>query len=198
MGRVIRVGWAVCLIGAGCATAPPIDNPVLAGAAVENPVLVSPGAPTPAAYQEVFGKCVQIVGEYFDIVTPCNPYTGEILTRPRLAPGYEQFWKAGNPDPRTRLLATLQSLRHVATVKIVAGERGGYFVYVQVDLELEDLPRPTSDRTGGVDFEAFPTVARPWDVVNRDVSTDVTSAWFKVGRDYALEQELLRRIRKGE
>src|SRR5439155_14223399 len=46
MGMGIRVGWATCLLAAGCATAPPLDNPVLVRSrdeAIENPVLVSPG-----------------------------------------------------------------------------------------------------------------------------------------------------------
>src|SRR5581483_459436 len=150
MGRRWGLAWA--LLAAGCATAPPLDNPVPVSARtptgpVENPVLVSPGLPTPEAYKEVFEKTASILGEYFDLYPP-NPYDGRILTKPRIAPGYEQFWVPGNPDPRGRLLATLQTIRQTARVEIRAGERGGYLVYVEVVKELEDLARPTQVRIG--------------------------------------------------
>jgi hypothetical protein len=200
MGRGIRVGWLICLLGAGCATAPPVENPLLAGSrtgGIENPVLVSPGMPTGTAYMEVFEKAVEILSEYFDLLPP-NPTAGQIVTKPRTAPGYDQFWRTGNPDPRTRLLATLQSMRQTATIEIRAGEHGGYLVYVVVDLELEDLAKPTQARIGIPVFETGPTVARPYDIVNPDVSTDIKSmSWFKVGRDYAMEQLILSRIRNG-
>src|SRR5437763_6415227 len=98
---------------AGCATTPPLDNPVLvrrAADGIENPVLVSPGAPTGLSYREVFEKCVDVVDDYFEIVS-ANPYEGRIITKPRVAPGYEEVWKPGNPDPRSRLMATLQTIR---------------------------------------------------------------------------------------
>jgi len=163
---------------------------------IENPVLVSPGVPTQEAYQEVFEKVKDIVGDYFDLDRP-NPTAGTIATRPRIAPGYEQFWKPGNPDPRGRLLATFQTIRQSASVTITSGERGGFLVTVVVDRELEDLARPSQARIGNAVFQENPTVARPFDVVNQDLSTEASQSWFKVGRDYALEQLILSRIRKG-
>ena len=192
--------WVICILGGGCATAPPLDNPVLAGTQtgmIENPVMVSPGIPTPSAYQEVFEKAVDIVGEYFELRNP-NPVAAKFVSLPRIAPGYEQFWKPGNPDPRGRLLATFQTIRQVATVEISVGEHGGFLIHVIVDRELEDLSRPSQARIGNAIFQENPTVARPFDVVNQDISSDPAGeVWFKVGRDYALEQEILSRIRKG-
>ena len=78
----------------------------------------------------------------------------QIITKPRIAPGYEQFWKPGNPDPRGRLLATFQTIRQTAVAEIRAGERGGYLVYVVVEKELEDLAKPTQARIGGAVFQA--------------------------------------------
>ena len=185
---------AVCLLGAGCATTPPLDNPLLVRpgpAGIENPVLVSPGVPTAEAYREVFEKTVDILDDYFDLLPP-DPYDGRIVSRPRIAPGFEQFWKPGNPDAR-RLLATFQTIRQTATAEIRAGERGGYLVYVVVDRELEDLSRPTQARIGNAIFQDAPTVDRQLEVVGGETSAD--HAWFKVGRDYALEQQILERIR---
>jgi hypothetical protein len=140
----------------------------------------------------VFEKTIDVLSTYFDLLPP-NPYDGRIVSRPRIAPGFEQFWKQGNPDPRTRLLSTFQTIRQTATAEIRAGERGGYLVYIVVDKELEDLARPSSARQGAAVFQEAPTVDRRFDVVGSDTEPD--SSWFKIGRDYALEQQILRRIR---
>jgi hypothetical protein len=176
-----------------------VDNPLLAGlqsSCVENPVLVSPGIPTPASYQEVFEKAVDILSEYFDLETP-KPDAGQIIAKPRIAPGYEQFWKSGNPDPNARLLATLQTIRQSARIDIRPGEHGGFLVFVIVERELEDLARPTQSRAGIAVFQEAATVARPFDVVTTDRSRDEILYWFKIGRDVALEQLILTRIRNG-
>lgn len=194
------VGGMLILLCSGCATAPPLDNPmplampVLAEQApVENPVLVSPGMPTPEAYREVFERVVDILSDYFELLPP-NPYDGRIVSRPRIAPGYEQFWKRGNPDPRGRLLATFQTVRQRAVAEIRAGERGGYWVSVIVERELEDLARPTQARIGNPVFQESPTVERRLEVVSPEMSPE--PGWFAIGRDYALEQQILRRIRQ--
>ncbi len=189
------MGCGLPLALAGCLSAPPVDNPALVrgGDGIENPVLVSPGQPTAASYREVFEKVVDVLAEYFDLQTP-NPYDGRIVSKPRVAPGYEQFLKRGNPDPRQRLFATFQTVRQTATVEIRAGERGGYLVYVVVEKELEDLARPSLARTGGAVFQEAPTVDRQVEIVGPD--TTGNQQWFKVGRDYAFEQQILRRIRQ--
>jgi hypothetical protein len=198
MGRGLPYpALAYLLLAAGCATAPPLDNPVAVGlgaAEVENPILVSPGMPTAAAYQEVFETTIDILDDYFELLPP-DPYDGRIVTKPRIAPGYEQFWKSGNPDARGRLLATFQTIRQTATAEIRAGDRGGYLVFVIVERELEDLAQPTLARAGGAVFQESPTVDRQLQVVGPDSSAD--QGWFKIGRDYALEQQILRRIRRG-
>lgn len=193
-------GWLIgsWLIGAatGCLSTPPMDNPLFVrgtSECIENPVLVSPGQPTGQSYREVFERCVDILDDYFELETP-NPYEGRITTKPRIAPGYEQFWKPGNPDPRQRLLATFQSVRQIATIEIRTGERGGYLVYVVVERELEDVPRPSQTTLGDAVFQELPTVAREVEVVPSGATGDMT--WFKIGRDFAFEQEILRRIRR--
>lgn len=185
---------AAALGPVGCATAPPLDNPLpVRRVEIENPVLVSPGQPTAASYREVFEKVIEVLDDYFELQTP-NPYEGRVVSKPRVAPGYEQFWKAGNPDPRQRLLATFQSIRQTATVEVRAGERGGYLVYVVVDKELEDVPRPSRATIGNAVFQEAPTVDRQVEVVTPETAGN--RAWIRIGRDYAFEQEILRRIRQ--
>jgi hypothetical protein len=196
MTRLIRLAWvvAVGLVG-GCASAPPLDNPVLirkTADGCENPVLVSPGAPTGPSYQEVFEKTIDILDDYW-VIKSADPYDGRIVTIPRIAPGYEQPWKAGNPDPRERLLSTFQTTRQTAVVTFRTGERGGYLVYVEVLKDLEDVPKP--GRATVAVFQESPTVDRQLDVVG--APTPGGRAWFVIGRDYAMEQLLLQRIREG-
>jgi len=196
MGTRLRQGWLLGILVTGCATAPPLDNPgpVIRGPAVgiENPILVSPGVPTASSYHEVFEKTIDVLDDYFELLPP-NPYDGRIVSLPRIAPGFEQIWKRGNPEPRGRLLATFQTIRQTVTAEIRAGERGGYLVYVVVDKELEDLARPAQVRAGAAVFQDTPSVDRQFDVVSPDAAT--AQGWYKIGRDYALEQQILRRIR---
>jgi hypothetical protein len=196
MARRLWLGWGAALSVTGCATAPPLDNPVQIrkpADGAENPALVSPGLPTGVSYREVFEKTIDVLDDYFEILS-ANPYDGRIITKPRIAPGYEQVWKGGNPDPRERLLATLQTIRQTATAEIRTGERGGYLVYVVVEKELEDLPRPTRATAGTAVFLEATTVERQLGVVGPEAAT--TGGWFKVGRDFAFEQQILRRIRE--
>lgn len=198
MARAMRLGWAFAVGTAGCVSSPPLDNPVTIQAApiaesIENPVLVSPGAPSALSYREVFEQCLDVTDDYFEILS-ANPYEGRIVTKPRIAPGYEQIWKEGNPDPRSRLLATLQTIRQTAVVEIRTGERGGYLVYVLVEKELEDLAMPSRQRVGAV-FQEAPTVDRHLEVVGPSTVSPATQSWFRIGRDYALEQQMLHRIR---
>jgi hypothetical protein len=196
MTRGGRLVWVVAVGMAGCATAPPADNPTPVRAAAadgcENPVLVSPGQPTAVSYREVFEKCIEVVDDYFEIVS-ANPYAGQIVTAPRIAPGYEQVWKGGNPDPRERLLATFQTIRQTGVVTIRTGERGGYLVEVLVEKELEDLARPSRQTVGAV-FQEAPTVDRQLEVVPAAALSPAGTTWFRVGRDFALEQQILRRV----
>lgn len=198
MGAQLRIA-ALLGVGAlgGCATAPPLDNPVLvreSADCIENPVLVSPGTPTGASYREVFERCIDVINDHFEIVD-ANPYQGRIVTKPRIAPGYEQFWKGGNPDPRSRLLATLQTVRQTAVIEVRTGERGGYFVQVTVQKEQEDLPRPVRQYMGAAVFQEAPTVDRQVEVVGEPSLAGNGRNWYPIGRDFALEQAILQRIR---
>lgn len=197
MARSLGLGLAAALgaSASGCMSTPPLDNPVpirQTSDCTENPILVSPGVPTTNSYKEVFEKCIDVLDDYFEI-REANAYAGRIVAYPRIAPGFEQPWKAGNPDARERLLATFQTIRQTAVIEIRTGERGGYLVYVEVTKELEDLPRPVLARIGNAVFQETPTVERQVEVVGPATSPERT--WFKVGRDFAFEQMLLQRIR---
>lgn len=198
MGRLVRAGWiGLCAMAglSGCASVAPLENPVLIipnDCSAENPVAVQTGLPTPEGYREVYDRVLDALDDYFE-VKPASRYSGQIETLPRVAPGYEQPWRPGSPNPRERLLATYQTIRHYAIVQIWAGERGGYRVYVEVYKELEDLNRPAAARSGAAAFQEAPTVDRRVEVVATQVKD---STWIPVGREPALEQAILRKIQQ--
>lgn len=200
MGRIIRravgAGGALTVGLAGCAAVPPQDNPALvhpSNCEVENPVLLAPGLPTPDGYADIYERILDALDDYFEI-KPGSRYAGQIETLPRVAPGYEQPWKPGSPDRRERLLATFQSIRHTAVVRVSAGERGGYRVHVEVTKEMEDLGQPAAAVTGPAIFRNAPAVEPRAEVVS--AVAPVNRQWFPVGRDYGLEQVILRKIQE--
>jgi hypothetical protein len=179
----------------GCVTlysGPLTENPVFVRPDptihVENPIFVPQG---PWYYNAVFDKVVGIVEDYFEIATT-NRYAGTIRTYPRIAPGLEQPWKSGNPDLYDRLLATLQTIRHRAEIRIEPAKDGGYFLEVVVYRELEDAPRPIRALSGSASFQAQATVERQFEVIDPTV---YEAGWVPLGRNTALEQLILQRIK---
>ena len=192
------LGKALLLFATGCASGPQADNPVWlrpGAQAIENPILIAPGEPKPFAYAEEFEKILDVLDDYF-VIAYANRYDGRIETHPLIAPGFEQPWKPGSPDPGERLLATLQTIRYRCIVLIRAAEPGGYLVQVTVLKELEDKRQPDRALPGGASFRDVPTVERQFEVVDPLVPKDASGIWIPKGRECALEQEILQRIRK--
>jgi hypothetical protein len=158
---------------------------------------VSSDQPTPEGYAEVYERALDALDDYFNIV-PSSRYSGVIQTYPRVAPGYEQPWKPSTLSSRERWLATFQSIRHTATVRILAGERGGFRVNVEVYKELEDLPRPILAASTAAVFRDAASVNRQAEVIGGP--TSVEPQWIPAGpyphRDYAFEQAILRKIER--
>jgi hypothetical protein len=197
MGKLVRAGWCGLVALGGCSSIPPLDNPTLvrpSDCEVENPVVVAPGLPTPEGYRDVYDRVLEVLNDYF-VIKPGSRYSGQIETLPRIAPGYEQFWRPGSPDPRERLLATLQTVRHYAIVQIWAGERGGYRVYVEVYKEVEDNSNPVGARSGVAIFQEAPSVDRRVEVVAPEARDE---KWIPAGREPAFEQVLLRKIQQSQ
>ena len=198
--RVRRSGWlaAGALAAAGgCASVPPVDNPVVVRPATPDPPGTADqpsGRPGCAGYDEVYERALDALDDYFEIV-PGSRYAREIRTYPRVAPGYEQPWKTGSPDPYERWLATFQSIRHFAVVRIDEADRG-YRVTVEVYKELETVPLPIQPLGGPAAFRAAPLADR-----TSDTLTGLATAEYQWGpagphphRDFAFEQAILLKI----
>lgn len=197
MGRKLAMAWsglaAACLGGCYCLGSGPLtENPVYVRpdpcVTVENPVFLPHG---PLSYNAVFDKVIDIVDDYFEIAST-NRYGGEIHTFPRIAPGLEQPWRPGNPAMYDRVLATLQTIRNRADIRIEPAKDGGYFVDVVVFKELEDLRQPLRSTAGSASFRDMPTVERQFEVIDPSV---FDNNWIPLGRNCPLEQLILQRIK---
>jgi hypothetical protein len=195
MRRTLLRAWtgAVLLLAGGCATGPLLDNPLPlrpdAGPRVENPVYIPLGPP---AYNTVYEKTLDILVKYFPIKYE-NRYGGYIETHPRIEPGFERYLVAGSPGLRERLLATLQSIRHFAIVRIQVADDGGFWVDVKVYRELEDVPRPDHATAGAAVFRNDVSVERQFEVLE---PSSGESNWIPIGEDVPLEQEILRQLKE--
>jgi hypothetical protein len=200
-----RIRGAACaaVVGltTGCASIPPLDNPVLVrpGVSAENPAPPSTtDLPTAEGYADVYERALDALDDYFDII-PGSRYSGVIQTQPRVAPGYEQPWKPSTPNPSERWIATFQTLRHYATVRIVAAERGGFRVYVEVYKELENAGSPTLAASSAPVFRDAAVINRQAEVIAGPAAV-AGGQWIPAGeaphRDYAFEQAILRKIQR--
>src|SRR5215468_6990355 len=195
MRRKLWSVWMAALpaMMAGCMSGPLVENPMFVpfdpSVTVENPVYVPGG---PSAYHAVFEKAYDAMTDSFEIAFSSR-WDGRIETFPRIAPGYEQWWKPGSPDPEQRLLATLQTIRHRAFLQIEPANDGGYFISVKVFKELEDLPRPVRATAGAASFRSDNTVERQFEVIDPTV---FESQWIPIGEDFKFEQMILQRIKK--
>jgi len=168
-------------VGAGGAA------PIRDTGAEGNPLYLPVGPPS---YGLVFDKALDTLDDVFDIAY-ANRYDGRIETFPRVAPGLFQPWKHGNMNPKDRIHASLQSLRHRGVLTILAADDGGYFVDLKIYKELEDLPAPARTLGAAAAFRSSSTIERQYDVVDPNVF-DIN--WIPVGRDIEFEQFLLRKL----
>ncbi|MCY2937112.1 MAG: hypothetical protein NTV55_01985 [Planctomycetota bacterium] len=181
----------------GCATGPLQDNPLPLGPAGVAPIQEAnkEGNPLylpvgPPSYGLVFDKSLDTLDDVFDIAY-ANRYDGRIETFPRVAPGLFQPWKHGNMNPRDRIHATCQSLRHRGVLTILAADDGGFFVDLKIYKELENLAAPARTTGAAAAFRSSTTVERNYDVIDPLV---IDSGWIPLGRDTEFEQFLLRKL----
>lgn len=181
---------------------------VPAGAAVA-PVatLGDPGAPAASVIhvpvadrQWAWEQIVDVVDDYFRVEQERQvQVVGQVLTEGRI----DTFPQVGatvvephRPDSvgrYNRWESTFQTIRRRATLRIIP-DQSGYLVDVAVEKELEDLPQPERATAGMASFrnDGSLTSVRD-DVVSR---TRLSPYWVPLGRDPALEQQMLREIQE--
>lgn len=182
------------LAASGCTVTPPVTNPAWQTTNVlhDNPALL-PVADPELAWEAV----VDVVDDYFKIEReePArmvgNVATqGRLDTFPTIGSTLFEPWHGDSVGPYERLESTLQSIRRYARVRVIPA-RGGYLVDVAVFKELEDVVRPAHSTAGAATFRYDSSLTR---VVNPVGEQEIHKGWIPMGRDTALEQQIVEQL----
>ncbi len=159
---------------------------------IENPLSV------PALDEDyLWGQVVDTIDDYFKIeredrvrVVGGVVSEGRIETFPETGSGYLEPWRRDSTRGPEKLLASLQSIRRRALVRVAPGP-DGYLIFVTVLKELEDVSRPEFSTIGGSAQRHDGTLVRTNPVRGAHA---VTLGWIQIGRDPSLEQQILFEI----
>jgi hypothetical protein len=147
--------------------------------------------------QQVWETVVDVTDDYFqiereepvrvigDVVTE-----GRLDTFPKVGSTWLEPWQLDSASPYERLESTLQSIRRQAVVRVIPSQRG-YMVNVFVFKELEDVTQPERATAGAATFRHDSSLTR---VVNPGSEQPINEGWIGLGRDPALEQQILADI----
>lgn len=148
----------------------------------------------------VWDQVVDVVDDYFRIQREERvKLVGDLLTEgridtyPRSGSTIFEPWNNDTVTPYERWESTLQSIRRIALVRVVPTE-GGFLVEVQVIKELEDVPRPESGAVSVHNSQALRNDDALRRVANPTAGQQPTLGWIDLGRDAALEQQMLAEI----
>jgi hypothetical protein len=159
---------------------------------IANPMLVPIRDP-----EYVWDKLLDVIDDHFVIEREERArWVGDVLvegyleTRPLSGATLLEPWHHDSVTPYDRWESTLQTIRRRAIVRVIP-DAAGYLVEVAVLKELEDLPRPQHASAGGSTFRYDESLER-----YREPATDQIGprGWIPLGRDVALEQQLLDRF----
>lgn len=163
-------------------------------ALVPNPLKV----PVPN-HDYAWDQIVDVVSDYFPIQSEQRVLlTGASWTEGRIETPYQSGATIFEPHRKDTVgtfnhwKSTLQTIRRRAVVRVLP-QADGYLVDLRVDKELEDLAQPEQSTAGAATFRndnSLPAVGR--EEVNRFQSSPY---WISLGRDVALEQQMLTDIR---
>ncbi|RUL88479.1 hypothetical protein [Tautonia sociabilis] len=143
------------------------------------------------SFDAAWDATVHALDEDFEIDEE-NRLARRISTFPETAATIVEPWRRDSIGLRQRLEATLQTYRRFAIARVEPVE-GGFEIDVEVWKELEFLDRP--ERATGAQA-AFPQdyqINRSREVIG-PVAPPL--GWLPKGRDFALEQRILRRIER--
>ena len=182
-----------------------------------------PVAPTPPAAVKssvvippldaefVWNRLVDVADDYFKVAAEQRvvfangvPTEGRIDTFPQTGATLLEPWRPDSVGFRERLESTLQSIRRVATIRLMP-DPAGWKIDVVVNKELENLRRPMRATTGGASFRnddslyrygtPLPTLGQQVGDQPRPVAAPTPNiGWIPLGRDPLLEQRMLTKL----
>ena len=114
---------------------------------------------------------------------------GRLDTKPSIVGGSTEPWRKNSAPCGEKCFATLQTVRSYAIVRVVP-EGDGFFIYLSVYEEIEDMPRPMG-ATIGVDMRYDDDMSK----LTQDVGVRRRSkGWIPIGRNAEQESRMLKEI----
>lgn len=172
-------------------------DPNARAAGLANGVLPNPLSVAISDREFFWNQLVDTVDDYFDIRTEQQIHLfgnvqteGIIETVPITGATAFEPWRWDSTPGFERWHSTLQSVRRRAKVR-VQPQGGTYLVAVIVEKALEDVDRPAQGTPGSAVPRHDGSLLRLQDQVGRQSKT---LGWIPMGRDLALEQEILREL----
>lgn len=175
---VLLAGIAAAAAASGCASV---------GAPAGNPVFIGERHPE-AAWE----KTVDAIHDFKFPILRESKLDGVIETDYVVGSGVFEPWNRDSVGWDNRLESTFQSIRRKALITVRPARNGGHLVSIEVYKELEDLRAPAANTAGGATFQVNQPLQRDLNLV---VGQAAPSGWVALGRDYALEQAMLKRVR---
>lgn len=144
-------------------------------------------------------QIVDVVDDYFRIERERQvQIVGDVITEGRIDSFPEVSSTIVEPHRRdtvgryNRWESTFQTIRRRAAVRVIP-DAAGYMVDVTVEKDLEDLPRPEHSTAGAAVFRFDNSLPSPGETVSR---TRLAGSWIQLGRDPALERQILADIQE--
>lgn len=188
----------------GCAGVPSEQPPQFTvgtyNDAAPNPLFVQTADP-----DYLWNAVVDVVDNYFEIKfeTPIRVFEretengerfmsraeGRIDTKPTIASGVLEPWRKDSVTCEDRWLATFQTIRRSAVVRVVP-DAGGYLIYLSVYNEIEDMKTAMGATIGfnQLYVDDFSHLTQP---IGERVAS---KGWIPMGRDANLEKRMLEEI----
>ena len=207
MRVVLHLFASVCLAAfVGChwvGTA--VESPPLGLAGTPGPLLgadqmIANPLQVPVNDSEFFwNQLVDTVDDYFEIrreqraeLTNGVPFEGSIETQYLPGATVLEPWRWDSVSDFELAQSTFQSIRRRAVVRVIPVGNGTYGVNVEVFKELEDVDRPAQSLAGSLLPRHDVSLLRHNEDRMRRAARTV--GWINIGRDAALEQEILRQL----
>lgn len=114
---------------------------------------------------------------------------GWIETHPQIGGTIFEPWRKDSTPGFERLHSTLQTIRRFAKVRVIP-TGNSYLVDVKVYKELEDKQFPQNSTFSGRQLRHDNSL----DIDRNEIDIVPTEGWIPLGRDFSLEQRILRNI----
>ena len=138
----------------------------------------------------VWERVVDTIHSYKFPIARENKLDGRIETEYKVGANLLEPWHGDSVGFDNRLESSLQSIRRRVFVSVTPIE-GGYLLGIEAFKEIEDVHTQTSSAPGGATFQQELSLRRDLNLVQERSNP---KGWIPLGRDPALEQDILESL----